>query len=386
MEPLVEVSSPREMDIALDCGARVVGVNNRDLHSFRLDMEVTARAVAAAGQRGFIWRPADLRATLGGASVAADSLCKGSRNDITSTLPGVSSNAHHSIDDPQNSCSSSGREVDRAVCIAALSGIRGPEDVRMFRDLGVSCCLVGESLMKAQDPRAAVQELLVGSEVDSPHTQDVEHNRISSGGDDETTDYEAHAAAVAERGAEREGGEEEAVGDTSRSSTPPLPIMVKICGLNNVPDALAALRSGASMLGILFAERSPRRVASLEVAADIARAVQGYGERVGPVQQLRDLALKSRGCSAGSDGSGLDGSTENSGGSSRGSSSMASYSTGAGEVAPAGNNCKDHAFNVPFDASSWFTQHSQLLRKITTKQPLLVGVFQDQTVEEVSGG
>ena len=33
----------RELDIALACDAKVVGVNNRNLHTFKLDLETTAR-------------------------------------------------------------------------------------------------------------------------------------------------------------------------------------------------------------------------------------------------------------------------------------------------------------------------------------------------------
>lgn len=41
MEPLVEVHTLEELDIALACGARVLGVNNRNLHTFKLDLATT---------------------------------------------------------------------------------------------------------------------------------------------------------------------------------------------------------------------------------------------------------------------------------------------------------------------------------------------------------
>nr|CAA26232.1 unnamed protein product [Aspergillus nidulans] len=43
MEPLVEVNTPDEMKIAVDLGAQVIGVNNRDLTSFEVDLGTTSR-------------------------------------------------------------------------------------------------------------------------------------------------------------------------------------------------------------------------------------------------------------------------------------------------------------------------------------------------------
>ncbi|CUS24572.1 LAQU0S17e01970g1_1 [Lachancea quebecensis] len=42
IEPLVEVSSKEEMDRALGLKAKVIGVNNRDLHSFNVDLNTTS--------------------------------------------------------------------------------------------------------------------------------------------------------------------------------------------------------------------------------------------------------------------------------------------------------------------------------------------------------
>jgi len=52
MEPLVEVNTREEMVIALDAGARVIGVNNRNLHTFKLDLETTTRVMEVARERG----------------------------------------------------------------------------------------------------------------------------------------------------------------------------------------------------------------------------------------------------------------------------------------------------------------------------------------------
>lgn len=56
MEPLVEVHTDREMEIALDCEAKVIGVNNRNLHTFQLDLETTARVLKVAERKGKSWR------------------------------------------------------------------------------------------------------------------------------------------------------------------------------------------------------------------------------------------------------------------------------------------------------------------------------------------
>jgi anthranilate synthase/indole-3-glycerol phosphate synthase/phosphoribosylanthranilate isomerase len=59
IEPLVEVNTLEEMHIALDAGARVIGVNNRNLHTFQLDLGTTERVMAVARERGLRYhRPA----------------------------------------------------------------------------------------------------------------------------------------------------------------------------------------------------------------------------------------------------------------------------------------------------------------------------------------
>jgi hypothetical protein len=52
LEPLVEVHTDQEMEIALDAGARVIGVNNRNLHTFELDLGTTERVAQVAQKRG----------------------------------------------------------------------------------------------------------------------------------------------------------------------------------------------------------------------------------------------------------------------------------------------------------------------------------------------
>ncbi|GAA5896695.1 bifunctional anthranilate synthase/indole-3-glycerol-phosphate synthase [Sporobolomyces salmoneus] len=104
MEPLVEVNNAEELERALKVGAKVIGVNNRNLHDFNVDMSTTSRI-------------ADV---------------------IKEKYP------------------------DRAseVILIALSGITGRQDVERYAAQGVSAVLVGESLMRAHDKGAFVRELL----------------------------------------------------------------------------------------------------------------------------------------------------------------------------------------------------------------------------------
>lgn len=98
MEPLVEVNNASEMTRALELGARAIGVNNRNLHDFQVDMGTTSRLV-----------------------------------DMVQ-----------------------GRDV----VLCALSGISNPEDVRVYKEQGVRAVLVGEALMRAEDTVVFIRELL----------------------------------------------------------------------------------------------------------------------------------------------------------------------------------------------------------------------------------
>lgn len=93
MEPLVEVNNAEEMRRALELGARVIGVNNRNLHDFNVDMGTTSRLA-----------------------------------DIV---------VEHN------------RESERETILCALSGISAREDVEVYRGQGVGAVLVGEALMRA---------------------------------------------------------------------------------------------------------------------------------------------------------------------------------------------------------------------------------------------
>lgn len=96
MDALVEVHDRNELDRALALGATCIGVNNRDLSTFRTDMSLSL----------------DL-------------------------APGI----------------------DSGVTLVAESGIRTADDVRRLGAAGVDAILVGESLMRQPDLRAAAAAL-----------------------------------------------------------------------------------------------------------------------------------------------------------------------------------------------------------------------------------
>ena len=96
MAALVEVHTSDELGRALDSGARVIGVNNRDLRTFRTDLAVTE-----------------------------------------SLLP----------------------HLPEAGILVSESGIRTAADVERLGRAGVHAVLVGESILRAPDPAAQVRAL-----------------------------------------------------------------------------------------------------------------------------------------------------------------------------------------------------------------------------------
>lgn len=98
LQALVEVHDERELDRALAAGATIVGVNNRDLHSFVTTLETTERLAALLPSEG---RPA----------------------------------------------------------LVSESGIVSAADVARLRDCGADAVLVGEALVTARDTGERVREL-----------------------------------------------------------------------------------------------------------------------------------------------------------------------------------------------------------------------------------
>jgi phosphoribosylanthranilate isomerase len=67
---------------------------------------------------------------------------------------------------------------------------------------------------------------------------------------------------------------------------------VKICGVTNVADALAAAGAGADLIGLNFYEHSPRHL-TLAAAVEISRALPPFVQRVGVfVNPAEDLVLR----------------------------------------------------------------------------------------------
>ena len=96
-DALVEVHDEAELLRALDAGASIVGVNNRDLHTFAVSLETSARLA---------------------------------------------------------------RQIPRDVIAVSESGIRTREDVMRMQEYGFRGVLVGEALLRASDRTAAVGALL----------------------------------------------------------------------------------------------------------------------------------------------------------------------------------------------------------------------------------
>lgn len=96
MEPLVEVQNAEEMTTAIKLGAKVVGVNNRNLETFEVDLRTT--------------------------------------RSLRSMVP-------------------------EDVIICALSGINTHADVQDCKNDGVNAILVGEAIMRAPDTSKFIQEL-----------------------------------------------------------------------------------------------------------------------------------------------------------------------------------------------------------------------------------
>lgn len=105
MEALVEVHSGEELKRALDVGAKIVGINNRDLRTFEVKLETSL--------------------------------------ELVDQIP----------DD----------------CVAVSeSGIRTQADLARLRAAGFDAFLVGEHLMTMPDPAAGLRELLTGEAVGQP--------------------------------------------------------------------------------------------------------------------------------------------------------------------------------------------------------------------------
>lgn len=101
MEAIVEVHSLKELERVLKTEAEIIGINNRDLNDFSVDLKTTAALTAELERLG-------------------------QRNN------------HYLI---------------------AESGIKTREDIDFLKQIGVDGVLIGETLMRAESPAAKVKEL-----------------------------------------------------------------------------------------------------------------------------------------------------------------------------------------------------------------------------------
>jgi indole-3-glycerol phosphate synthase len=104
LQTLVEVHNEAELDQAIQAGAEIIGINNRDLHTFKTDLSVTERLAP---------------------------------------------------------------KVPRGKIIVSESGIFTADDVAKLRAMRVNAVLVGEALVTAPDVGAKVREL-AGQPVETP--------------------------------------------------------------------------------------------------------------------------------------------------------------------------------------------------------------------------
>jgi len=96
LDVLVEVHDEKELEKSLVAGSRLIGINNRDLRDFTVDLKTTIRL----------------------------------RKDIPDSIPVVSE-----------------------------SGIKTHEDMKMLEDNGITAALIGETLMRSDDRETAIRKL-----------------------------------------------------------------------------------------------------------------------------------------------------------------------------------------------------------------------------------
>ena len=180
-----QVHADSELEVALQAGAKVIGVNNRNLHSFQMDLQNTERIAELLTKQG----------------------CVFNHNDPSSNYT-----------------------------ICSLSGMSTKFDVNRYRKINVGMCLIGESLMRAADPSAAIASLCL--------------------------DPKEFASSTGLAGGAYTAGTK----------------IIKVCGVTNAEDAKVACQSGANLIGVIFVPKSKRCVTP-EQAKSVVDAVRSFGER-----------------------------------------------------------------------------------------------------------
>jgi indole-3-glycerol phosphate synthase len=100
LEVLVEVHNAEELKVALDCGAKVIGVNNRDLNTFEVDIKTSL--------------------------------------DLAEKIP-------------------------ESIVSISESGIKSSDDIQILKQAGFNAFLIGESLIKTDSPGRTLRDLMIRS-------------------------------------------------------------------------------------------------------------------------------------------------------------------------------------------------------------------------------
>ena len=108
LDALVEVHTLEELHRAVRAGARIIGVNNRDLQTFRTSLETSERLIG---------------------------------------------------------------EAPRDRIMISESGLQNPTSLHHLRALGFRGFLIGEALMRAPDPEAALRDFIAGARYESAESQ-----------------------------------------------------------------------------------------------------------------------------------------------------------------------------------------------------------------------
>jgi indole-3-glycerol phosphate synthase/phosphoribosylanthranilate isomerase len=160
LDAVVEVHTCGELRRAVMAGARLIGVNNRDLRTFQTSLETSERLIA---------------------------------------------------------------EAPRDRIMISESGLQNPQSLRHLRALGFRGFLIGEALMRASDPEAALRDFIAGAE-----------------------DGRERSQAMAS--------------DTDVLQVMATAIQIKICGVTTANDARACVELGTDMIGFNFYQASPRYI------------------------------------------------------------------------------------------------------------------------------
>ena len=182
LDAVVEVHTSEELRRAVMTGARLIGVNNRDLRTFRTSLKTSERLIA---------------------------------------------------------------EAPRDRIMISESGLKGANYLRHLQTLGFRGFLIGEALMRARDPEAALARV---------HRQAIAEDQPSNDED-----------SCSHRACGRSGGILGRLCQTPWRFTETHqllmnPIQIKICGVTNANDARACVELGADMIGFNFYPASPRYI------------------------------------------------------------------------------------------------------------------------------